>query len=125
MNLAHYFENTDGTGILATSNSAGDVDQAIYTKPYVVDAQAIAFIMKSQHTRRNLKSRLKACYLFLEKSPDYKGIRLYLTLQHEEKSQSLLQTLRKIAPHLYSDGEDADKYVVFFAVDRTRPLVGD
>ena len=37
MNLAEYFEKAKGTGILATSSSDGDVDLAIYARPYVID----------------------------------------------------------------------------------------
>lgn len=125
MNLAHYFENAEGSGILATCDPAGDVDQAIYSKPYVIDDQTIVFIMKSRLSRQNLKSHLKASYLFLEKSPEYKGIRLYLTMKHEEKSQDLLNTMRKSQPDLYSDGDDSDKYAVFFEVNRIRSLIGN
>lgn len=125
MNLLHYFEKAQGTGILATCNPTGDVDQAIYSKPYVVDENMIAFVMKSRLSRLNLKQHVKACYMFLEKDSGYKGVRLYLTKQHEEKSESLLKTLSEIEPNLYTEGDDSDKCIVFFTVDRTRPLVGD
>ena len=35
--LVKYFEKVKGTGILATSSSDGDVDLAIYARPYVID----------------------------------------------------------------------------------------
>ena len=37
MNLSDYFENTTGTGVLATADSNGNVDVAIYARPHVID----------------------------------------------------------------------------------------
>jgi hypothetical protein len=125
MNLADYFKNTDGTGILATCDPEHEVDQAIYSKPFVVDETTVAFIMKERLSHRNLLSHLKACYLFLEKGPGYKGVRLYLTMQREDKNRSLIEVLRKKQPCIYPKEDDSDKFLVFFGIDRIRPLEGD
>ena len=37
MNLHDYFENTTGTGVLATADSSGNVNAAIYARPHVMD----------------------------------------------------------------------------------------
>ena len=37
MNLADYFETAEGTGILATADSHGNVDMAIYAHPHMMD----------------------------------------------------------------------------------------
>lgn len=125
MNLSDYFENTDGTGILATCDPDHDVDQAIYSKPFVVDETTVAFVMKERLSHQNLQRHLKACYLFLEKGADYQGVRLYLTVQREEKNRSLIEVLREKQPCIYPKEDDSDKFLVFFEVNRTRSLVGD
>jgi hypothetical protein len=125
MDLAHYFENTEGMGILATCDPAERVDQAIYSKPFVLDGSTVAFVMKHKTSHHNLQGHLKASYLFVEKGAGYKGIRLYLTKQREEKNSSLVKVLREKQPCIYPEEDDSEKYLVFFEVDQVRPLVGD
>ena len=125
MDLAHYFESHDGTGILATSNADGQVDMAVYTKPHVIDAETLALVMKQRLSHQNLKSNLHAAYLFMEHGPGYKGLRLQMTLLREETNQTLAESLRKKQPMMYPEADDSNKYVVFFHIDRIRPLVGD
>jgi len=37
MSISEYFENTKGTGVLATADSEGKVDAAIYARPHVME----------------------------------------------------------------------------------------
>ena len=124
MDLGHYFENTDGTGILATCDPEGCVNQAIYSKPFVIDDDTVAFVMKQRISHKNLRSHLKASYLFLEKDTSYKGIRFHLTMRNEEKNRSLIEAMRKKQPCIYPKGDDSGKFLVFFEVDQIRPLIG-
>ena len=125
MDLEHYFENTDGTGILATCDPVDRVNQAIYSKPFVLDGSTVAFVMKQQTSHRNLRHHLKASYLFIEKGAGCKGIRLGLIKQREEKNTSLVEVLREKQPCIYPKEDDSDKYLVFFEVDQIRPLTGE
>jgi len=50
MSLSDYFENVQGRGILATADSDGMVDLAIYAKPHVIDETTIAFVMRERLT---------------------------------------------------------------------------
>jgi hypothetical protein len=43
--LKAYFENTEGSGILATADSSGKVDAAIYSRPHFLEEGTLAFIM--------------------------------------------------------------------------------
>jgi hypothetical protein len=124
MDLARYFESTEGTGVLATCDPANEVNQAIYSKPFVVDESTVAFVMKQRVSHQNLRHHLKASYLFIEKGAGCKGIRLHLTMQREEKNRSLVEALRAKQPCIYPKEDDSDKFLVFFGVDRIRPLVG-
>lgn len=123
MSLCDYFENTEGTGVLATSDSQGSVDIAIYARPHVIDETTVAFIMNERLSYRNLTSNPKAAYLFLEDTAGYRGKRLYLTKTEEETDVDLINSMRRKADKY--EESDLKKYLVYFSVDKIRPLVGE
>jgi K+/H+ antiporter YhaU regulatory subunit KhtT len=125
MSLSDYFEKVKGLGILATADSDGMVDLAIYAKPYVIDETTIAFVMQERLTHQNLKSNSHAAYMFVEKGKGYSGKRLYLTKIREETNTSVVEMLRKQQPEICSASDDSNKYLVHFKVDDVWPLVGD
>ena len=95
MNLSEYFENTKGTGFLATADSKGNVDIAIYARPHVIDEQTVAFIMNERLSYANISSNPKAAYLFLEQGPGYKGKRLYLTKTKQQDDPEVIASMRR------------------------------
>ena len=121
MSLKEYFDNTDGFGVLATADGDGKVDAAVYARPHFMDDGTIAMIMRDRLTHHNLQSNPHATYLFREKKPGYKGIRLFLTKTDEQKEGELLQSLRR---RQYIDERDETKFLVFFSVDKELPLIG-
>ena len=121
MELQEYFENVEGTGVLATADAEGKVDAAIYARPHFMEDGAIALIMRDRLTHHNLQSNPHACFLFNEKGPGYKGKRLFLTKTGEEQNSELLNSLRR---RQYLDKTDEAKFVVFFKVDKELPLIG-
>ena len=121
MTLKSYFENTEGKGILATADSDGKVDTAIYARPHFMDDGTIALIMRDRLTHHNLESNFHACYMFIEKGPGYKGKRLFLTKLREEQDSELLASLRR---RQYINEKDESKFLVFFQIDKELPLVG-
>ena len=125
MDLASYFENARGTGVLGTADPKGHVDLAIYARPHVVDQTTVAFVMRQRLSHQNLKSTMHAAYMFIEDGSGHKGCRLYLTKLREEINASLAAAIREKQPAIYPQGDDSYKYVVIFKVDRIRPLVGD
>ena len=123
MNLRNYFENTKGTGILATSDTDGKVDAAVYARPHVMEDGTLAMIMRDRLSHHNLQSNPHAAYLFLEEGKGYKGIRLFLTKLREEKDSDLLYSIRsKRYPSAKEEGKP--RFLVFFKVDKTLPLIG-
>ncbi|MHC4679782.1 MAG: pyridoxamine 5'-phosphate oxidase family protein [Planctomycetota bacterium] len=120
MSLSGYFE----IGILATADSDGVVDLAIYAKPYVIDENTITFVMQERLTHQNLKSNPHAAYMFVEKGEGYSGKRLYLTKIREETNTSVVEMFRKKQPQICSASDDSNKYLVHFQVDNVWPLVG-
>lgn len=124
MSLSEYFENTKGTGVLATADDNGNVDVAIYARPHCQDEKTVAFIMNDRRSYNNMTSNAKAAYLFLEDSPGYNGKRLYLTKIAEETEKDKIDAIRrKTEKHHTLSGEE--KHLVYCSVDRVRPLIGD
>ena len=123
MNQSDYFENTEGTGVLATSDSNGNVDVAIYARPHIIDEKTVAFIMNERLSYQNITSNPKAAYLFLEDAPGYNGKRLYLTKTKEETDKELIDSMRRKGEKHHE--VDSNKHLVYFTVDRIRALVGE
>ena len=73
MDLRKYFEQSQGTGIIATADKNGRVNMAVYSKPHFMDNDEIAFIMLDKLTHHNLQSNNNAAYLFMEQGEGYNG----------------------------------------------------
>lgn len=123
MDLKSYFDHTKGLGILSTANYNGQVDAAVYGRPHVMEDGTVAFIMRNRLTRHNLQTNPHAAYLFKEEGSGYKGKRLFLTMVNEEKESRRLHELRRRSYPPEKERREA-KYLVFFNVDRTLPLIG-
>jgi hypothetical protein len=126
MKLEEYFENNEGAGVLATADSMGNVNAAIYARPHFMDDDEIAFIMTDRLTHENLQSNSKAVYLFKESGDAYRGKRLYCSKLREEKDSELILKLRRRKyPPLEKGDKGAARYLVYFRIDRVLPLIGD
>ena len=123
MELKEYFEKEKGMGVLATSDSKGKVDVAVYAKPHFMDDGTIAFIMADKLSHHNLESNGHAAYLFKQEGPGYKGLRLFLTKIREEKDSEFLYSLRS---KRYQGGKEEGKsrFLVFFKIEKQLPLIG-
>ena len=123
MELKKYFEDTKGTGILATADGDGKVDLALYGKPHFMDDGTIAFIMADRLIHHNLSTNPHAAYLFLEEGPGYKGKRFFLSKLREEQDSDLLYELRtRTYPEKGKNGQK--RFLVFFRIEKELPLVG-
>jgi hypothetical protein len=124
MNLADYFADVEGIGVLGTADSEGQVDLALYARPHVVADDAVAFIMADRLSHDNVGANPHAAYLFVERGQGYKGLRLYLTRTREGTDPEKIEAMRR---RVRDDpqGGDAPKFLVYFKVDRVRRLTGD
>lgn len=126
MKLSEYFETASGLGILATSDSAGAVDAAVYAKPHFIDEESVAFIMADRLTHHNIQQNPRAAYLFKEDGDKYVGRRLYLTRTKEIQDPQLVGEMRrKKYPEVAGRYGDENKFVVYFKIDKVLPLIGD
>jgi hypothetical protein len=126
MSLSDYFADAKGAGVLATADAKGSVDAAVYARPHVIDEETIAFIMADHTSHRNLQSNPQAAYLFMEDGGAYAGKRLYLTKVREESDPEKIRALRRqpLPKECEADAGE-QRFLVFFRVDRSRPLIGD
>ncbi|MDD5207370.1 MAG: pyridoxamine 5'-phosphate oxidase family protein [Desulfobacterales bacterium] len=127
MDLNEYFENTKGRGVLATADSEGRVDAAVYSRPKVLDEENVAFIMRDRLTHANLQSNPHAAYLFMEEgSGGYKGVRLFLTKTAEEQdTDRLFEMRRRDHNELRETREERGPlFLVSFKIDKVLPLTG-
>ena len=120
MSLEEFFENSKGTGILATADADGNVDIALYTKPFVIDEKTVAFIMLNKLSYNNLQSNPKAAYMFLQEN--YQGKRLYLKKIKEEKDQAKINEMLR---RKYDDKDvlAKEKSLVYFEIEKDIPIL--
>ena len=124
MSLAEYFENIKGLGVLATSDAEGDVDIAVYSRPYIIDEKTIAFSMLEKLSYSNIQSNPRAAYKFVEQGEGYAGKRLHLTKTGEEKDPERIKEIKKQHTKIREPDEKV-RHLIYFTVDKIRPLVGD
>jgi hypothetical protein len=62
MGLTDYFEVTEGTGILATADSEGNVDLAIYAHPHMENDETAVLVMSDKLSHANLQTNPKAAF---------------------------------------------------------------
>ena len=124
MSLAEYFQSAEGLGVLATSDSEGNVDLAIYSRPYVIDEDNIAFSMLERTSFANVQSNPKAAFMFIEKGEGYDGKRLYLTKVGEESNPQRIEEIKSQHPKRHKSTTESTRHLMYFSVDSIRPLVG-
>jgi hypothetical protein len=126
MNLSEYFETAKGRGVLATSDSEGFVDVAVYSRPHFFDEETVAFIMTDQLTHRNVQLNPHAAFLFVEAGDHAVGRRLYLTKIREENDPEAIEAVRRRKSYVIpEDDQKKNKFLVYFHIDKVLPLVGD
>ena len=124
MSLAEYFEDIKGLGVLATSDLDGNVDIAVYSRPYIINEKTVAFSMLEKLSYSNIQSNPKAAYMFVEEGAGYKGKRLHLTKTGEEKDEERIKQIKQQHPKA-KDYDGKVRHLIYFSVDKIRPLVGD
>jgi len=123
MDWKDYFEKKSGMGFLATANSKGDVDIAVYSRPKVMDDGTLVYGMADRLTHANLQENPYAVYAFNAKG--FEGVRLYLERVREETEGPLLEEIRRRADEVVCPGTgDQIKHVVYFRLTKDLPLVG-
>jgi hypothetical protein len=123
MDWKEYFDKASGMGFLATANSKGEVDIAVYSRPKVMEDGTLAYGMADRLTHANLASNPHAVYAFNEGG--FKGMRLFLEKVKEETAGPLLEKIQAEADRMVGPGiGKLVKFVVYFKVNKHLPLIG-
>ena len=122
--LKFYFEETKGFGVLSTSNTSGEVNAAVYSRPHVMDDGSLVIIMNDRLSYKKVLGNGKAHYLFMESGPGYKGKRLSLTMLREEEDTELLHDLCRRCHPKELELKESKRFLVFFKIDKELPLIG-
>lgn len=124
MDLTTYFESHQGIGVISTADRQGQVATAIYARPHILSDGSLAFIMRDRLTYKNVNENPNAAYLFIEKSPGYQGIRLYLKKIREDQDQDLIAQLTRRCLTPEEDAAKGPKFLVYFKVEKALKLIG-
>ena len=125
MNLKKYFSEQSGVGVLSTADSEGRVDAAIYARPHFMEDGRLAMIMRDRLTHKNLQKNPYAAFLFMENSPGYQGVRLYLKKTSEDTDPVLIKAMTRRSLTEKEDLEKGPKFIVYFTVEKVRSLIGN
>lgn len=126
MNLSEYFENRTGRGVLATADSDGNVDVAVYSRPHFIDEETVAYIMTDRLTHTNLQSNPHAAYMFMESGDGYIGKRLYLTKIKEETDPEAINKIRWRKTYVVPEDEKNERrFLVYFKINKVLELFGE
>jgi hypothetical protein len=124
MELKEYFESKKGLGVLATSDSSGNVNAAIYARPHIDDDGNAKFIMADRLSHSNVVDNPNAAYIFKEEGFGYKGKRLILKLIAEETDVEKIDQLRRRSKGAScEESEGKITFLVTFKIVEERPLI--
>ena len=124
MNLEKYFAAKKGIGVMATSDTGGKVDTAIYARPHVQGKDNVAFIMRDRLTHKNLLGNVQANYLFIEDGPGYRGMRMFLTKESETSDEEVIAALSRRSMSPDDERLRGGKFLVTFKVNKVLSLIG-
>ncbi len=123
MSLSEYLA-PGGTGVIATADSDGIINTALYAPPHVVNDDTVAWGMTEGRTLRNLQENPNAAFLHQRPGDGAAGVRITLRLQKIQHSGNMLETIRERARKTAgAAAAEMVKYVAFFKVVETRPLM--
>ncbi|HET6515409.1 MAG TPA: pyridoxamine 5'-phosphate oxidase family protein [Thermodesulfovibrionales bacterium] len=113
-----------GRGVIATSDSKGVVNTAIYAQPHIIDNETLAWGMTEGRSFHNISENPYAAYLYMNPGAGFSGVRIGLKRKEIEKTGDMLDLVRKnTAEKVSPEAASAVKYVVYFTVTEVRPLI--
>jgi len=113
-----------GRGIIAASDSSGNVNIAVYAKPHIIDEKTVAWGMTEGRTWACVKDNPHAAYLYMNPGTGYSGVRLKLSLKELAERGDMLETVKKHTAEIVSPAAaKAVKHVAYFVVEEIRSLI--
>jgi hypothetical protein len=125
--LVEYFNRMPRIGTLSTAGKDGTVDSAVIGSARMQDERTVTMGLRNNRTFANLKENPHAVFTIVEPGknvPDWKGVRVYLTMQECRTQGPLLDAIKTmIATHESEEAAVAIHAAAIFRVTEIRPLV--
>ncbi len=115
----------DGIGIMATSDSKGWVNMAIYSPPIITNEGLLVFGATERLTYKNIKENPRAMFMFIRLNKGWEGVRIRLSLVKDEVSGPMLENLRERFKEMgYYHLASEICHALYFKAEEIRPLKG-
>jgi hypothetical protein len=121
------FNRENRIGVLATANSNGDVNAAVFGSPRMIDEDTVIMAIGENRSFKNLQENPKASFIVVEpgQTPtSWKGVRLYLEVDSFERYGEVLDSFRENIRKVAGDrSAEAIQAAIRFKVVDVRPLI--
>ena len=125
--LMTLFNKRPRIGALATANTIGDVNVAVFGSPQMIDENTVIMGIGENRSFRNLQRNPKAVFIVMEPGEtvmDWKGARVYLEAIDLETSGSFYDQLKQnIAKAVGQQAADMIHAAIRFRITEVRPIV--
>jgi hypothetical protein len=125
--LMALFNKRPRIGALATANTIGDVNVAVFGSPQMIDENTVIMGIGENRSFRNLQRNPKAVFIVMEPGEtvmDWKGARVYLEALDMETSGSFYDQLKQnIAKAVGQQAADMIHAAIRFRITDVRPIV--
>jgi hypothetical protein len=125
--LMALFNKRPRIGALATANTIGDVNVAVFGSPQMIDENTVIMGIGENRSFRNLQRNPKAVFIVMEPGEtviDWKGVRVYLEAVDMETSGSFCDQLKQnIAKAVGQQAADMIHAAIRFRITDVRPIV--
>ncbi|TLM65769.1 MAG: pyridoxamine 5'-phosphate oxidase family protein [Deltaproteobacteria bacterium] len=113
-----------GLGVMATADSEGRVNTAVYARPHVVGDTTLVWGMTDGRTYRNLVQNPRASYLFRQAGGGFRGARFELELLRFEDGGEMLEVVRRRTGDVVGPAAAAAvRHVAWFRIVERRALI--
>ncbi len=125
--LMDYFNKQPRLGTLSTASKEGQVDVAYFGSAHMADEKTVVIGMGTNRTLSNLAENPNAVFMIMEPGetpPQWKGVRVYLTMTECQKSGEKLEGIRALIAKKVG-AETANKMIhayVAFEIQEIRPF---
>lgn len=121
------FNRENRIGVLATADSNGDVNAAVFGSPRMIDEDTVIMAIGENRSFKYLQENPKASFIVVEpgQTPaSWKGVRLYLEVDSFERYGEVLDSFRENIRKVAGDrSADAIQAAIRFKVVDIRPLI--
>ena len=125
--FSRFEESVNVVGALATSDTEGNVNCAVFRLPQLIDDKTVVIVMSECRTFKNLQGNPRAAFLLAEPSDDpwvWKGVRIYLKVRSIETSGEMLERSKAhIAEKAGKKAAEMMHAAVTFDISGIRPLI--